>query len=196
MTLLWSMLVLFAFTPLWLFSILIALFFLILAVNNRLVLKLYEAHKALSPKRTISLYSTLLIGDLCAESVYKEYLSDNGKTLMLTAPRRSLEADYQILLHSVSALHENGTCIIIGSKYDKGISLFDVPYLSLTTRKELKVETLLRRSHYPLFFEPLRSLLYFVSTNNKYYLKECPHPDMRKFCDKRNIHLVYLMIER
>lgn len=45
MTLLWSMLVLFAFTPLWLFSILIALFFLILAVNNRLVLKLYEAHK-------------------------------------------------------------------------------------------------------------------------------------------------------
>ena len=41
MTLLWSMLVLFAFTPLWLFSILIALFFLILAVNNRLVLKLY-----------------------------------------------------------------------------------------------------------------------------------------------------------
>lgn len=52
MTLLWSMLVLFAFTPLWLFSILIALFFLILAVNNRLVLKLYEAHKALSPKRT------------------------------------------------------------------------------------------------------------------------------------------------
>ena len=182
MTLLWSMLVLFAFTPLWLFSILIALFFLILAVNNRLVLKLYEAHKALSPKRTIPLYSTLLI--------------DNGKTLMLTAPRRSLEADYQILLHSVSALHENGTCIIIGSKYDKGISLFDVPYLSLTTRKELKVETLLRRSHYPLFFEPLRSLLYFVSTNNKYYLKECPHPDMRKFCDKRNIHLVYLMIER
>ena len=91
MTLLWSMLVLFAFTPLWLFSILIALFFLILAVNNRLVLKLYEAHKALSPKRTIPLYSTLLIGDLCAESVYKEYLSDNGKTLMLTAPRRSLE---------------------------------------------------------------------------------------------------------
>ena len=180
MTLLWSMLVLFAFTPLWLFSILIALFFLILAVNNRLVLKLYEAHKALSPKRTIPLYSTLLIGDLCAESVYKEYLSDNGK----------------ILLHSVSALHENGTCIIIGSKYDKGISLFDVPYLSLTTRKELKVETLLRRSHYPLFFEPLRSLLYFVSTNNKYYLKECPHPDMRKFCDKRNIHLVYLTTER
>lgn len=115
---------------------------------------------------------------------------------MLTAPRRSLEADYQILLHSVSALHENGTCIIIGSKYDKGISLFDVPYLSLTTRKELKVETLLRRSHYPLFFEPLRSLLYFVSTNNKYYLKECPHPDMRKFCDKRNIHLVYLTTER
>lgn len=60
----------------------------------------------------------------------------------------------------------------------------------------IKVETLLRRSHYPLFFEPLRSLLYFVSTNNKYYLKECPHPDMRKFCDKRNIHLVYLTTER
>lgn len=76
--------------------------------KQSLVLKLYEAHKALSPKRTIPLYSTLLIGDLCAESVYKEYLSDNGKTLMLTAPRRSLEADYQILLHSVSALHENG----------------------------------------------------------------------------------------
>ena len=63
MTLLWSMLVLFAFTPLWLFSILIALFFLILAVNNRLDLKLYEAHKALSPKRTNPLYSTQLIGE-------------------------------------------------------------------------------------------------------------------------------------
>lgn len=186
----------FAFTPLWLFSIFIAIFFLALAVNNRLVLKFYEAHKALSPKRTIPLYSTIVIGDLCNVNAYKKYLSDNGKTLMITAPRRSLEADYQILLHSVSALHENGTCIIIGSKYDKGISLFDVPYLSLTTRKELKVETLLRRSHYPLFFEPLRSLLYFVSTNDKYYLKECPHPDMRKFCDKRNIHLVYLTTER
>lgn len=37
-TLLWSILVMFAFTPLWLFSIFIAIFFLALAVNNRLVL--------------------------------------------------------------------------------------------------------------------------------------------------------------
>lgn len=190
------MLVLFAFTPLWLFSIFIAILFLGLTVNNYIVLKIYEAHKALSPKRTINLYSTIVIGDLCDMETYKKYLSNSGEALVITAPERSLEADYQILLHSVSVLHENGTCIVIGSKHNKGVSLFDVPYLSLTTRKELKVENLLRRSYYPLFFEFLRSMQYFFPINDKYSPKECPHPDMRTFCDKRHIHLVYLMTER
>lgn len=132
------------FTKVWITSILIYILILLavlLYVLNKIVRESTNKKKLLSARRNIKRYQYLIIGDMCPHSILKNYISQPSNSFILLSPNRSLDASYQILLHTISILDENGTCIIIdsGKQFKKPYTIFDIPYLSLITRKELKI---------------------------------------------------------
>ena len=128
------------FTSFWYVSIIGFLFIIFYLLEH--LLKGYNA-KALAvmhQRHNIVKIKTLVIGDVCDESIYKKYQS--GETLKIQAPDRSLEASYQIFMHIESVLEENGNLIIVNdSKVDQQrYSVFDIQFLNSITRKELGIE--------------------------------------------------------
>lgn len=182
-------------TKLWVLSLLILLV-IGLFVLNKIVLRKSNKMPLLSAQRKIKKYKYLVIGDLCPYSVLKDYIDKQEDTFTILAPGRSLDASYQILLHTISILDEDGTCIIIDSKrHSKQMyTVFDVPYLSLVTRKELQLESLVRRGFYPLFYEPIKSfsILFHISLGRKRYENViCRDNRFTDFLHKRANQFVY-----
>lgn len=187
--------ILLLFTKVWIISILILLAVL-LYVLNKIVRESTNKMQLLSARREIKKYQYLIIGDMCPHSVLRGYISQPKNSFMLLSPGRSLDASYQILLHTISILDENGTCIIIdsGKHIQKSYTLFDVSYLSSITRKELGIESLENKRFYPLYYEPIKSLqiLFNFSIRRKYKKKDCKDKHFLDFFQHRNIQFIYL----
>lgn len=187
--------ILLLFTKVWIISILILLAVL-LYVLNKIVRESTNKMQLLSARREIKKYQYLIIGDMCPHSILKNYISQPSNSLILLSPNRSLDASYQILLHTISILDENGTCIIIdsGKQYKNPYTIFDIPYLSLITRKELKIEHLEKKRFYPLYYEPIKSLqtLFNLSIRRKYQKENCKDKRFGDFFQHRTTQFIYL----
>lgn len=187
--------ILLLFTKVWIISILILLAVL-LYVLNKIVRESTNKMPLLSARREIKKYQYLIIGDVCPHSILKNYISQPGNSLILLSPNRSLDASYQILLHTISILDENGTCIIIdsGKQIKKPYTIFDIPYLSLIARKELKIEFLEKERFYPLFYEPIKSLLILLnfSLRRRYKNEICKDKRFEDFFQHRATQFIYL----
>lgn len=186
------------FTRLWGLSLLIILTigFLVL---NKIILRKSNKMPLLSAQRKIKKYKYLVIGDLCPYSVLKDYIDKQEDAFTILAPGRSLDASYQILLHTISILDEDGICIIIdsGRYYKQMYTVFDIPYLNLVTRKELQIESLVKRYLYPLFFEPVRSLIILFNLtflNRKFRNVICIDDRFISFFQQRSSGFIYLKL--
>lgn len=184
------------FTRLWILSLLIilAIGFLVL---NKIVLRKSNKMPLLSAQRKIKKYKYLVIGDLCPYSVFKDYIDKQEDAFIILAPGRSFDASYQIMLHTMSILDEDGICIIIDSgRCPKRVyTVFDIPYLDFITRKELHLERLARRESYPLLYEPIKSfsiLLNISLHHNKYENMICNDERFINFFRKRTNQFVYI----
>lgn len=185
-----------SFTKLWVLSLLIilAIGFLVL---NKITLRKFNKMPLLSAQRKIKKYKYLVIGDLCPYSVLKDFIDKQEDVFTILAPGRSLDASYQILLHTISILDEDGICIIIDpERYSKRVyTIFDIPYLNFITRKELHLEWLARREYYPLLYEPIKSfsiLLNISLRHNKYKNMICKDERFVNFFRKRTNQFVYI----
>ncbi len=148
---------------------------------------------ALSPKREIRQWNTLVTGDFTPPHTGS---GNNGNTLLITAPGRSLEASRQILLHTGSALAENGEVIILNKgkeRKNKTYTIFDIPYLGLVARKELGLERLERKARYPIIYEPLKSIRLLLGiSSGKYVPETCPDEVIVNYCKRKGFKLTYL----
>ena len=186
------------FTPFWPISCLFSIGIILLLLNHFIVRKIYAIRTELSALRSINSYRVLVIGDMCKKKTYSSYLQNvPGHSLLLLSPKRSLDASFQILLHTESILEENGCCIIIhnGKFSSKLYSIFDIPYLSFITKKELGLDYLEFRSRWPLIFDLQRSLMFLLNIHSYMYSeKECPDQRIQHFCQKKGIQLIYLTL--
>ena len=188
--------IIFLFTRLWVLSLLIILTIGLFGLN-KIVLRKSNKMPLLSAQRKIKKYKYLVIGDLCPGSVLKDYIDKQEDAFKILAPGRSLNASYQILLHTISILDDGGTCIIVdsGKQSKKVYSIFDLPYLSLITRKELQIESAIRREFYPLFYAPIKSLLLLFDISyhhNKYKNMICTDNRVMDFFQQRTNQFIYL----
>ena len=185
------------FTRLWVFSLLI-IWAIGVFVLNKIVLKKSNKMPLLSAQRKIKKYKYLVIGDLCPYSVFKDYIDKQEDAFIILAPGRSFDASYQIMLHTMSILDEDGVCIIIdsGKHSNQVYTVFDVPYLNLVTRKELQIELLAKRYSYPFFYEPFKSfrILFNKSSNLNYRCTVCNYSKITEFCRYKGVRLVYLTL--
>ncbi len=178
----------------WWLAILFIIVTLVPIVLNHLVRWKQPSIHVFSANREIKKYHTLIIGEKC----HRKYLSPYGEindVLEITSPERSLEASYQIFLHVSSILERGGICIIVDGfkKVKNPYTLFDVSFLSLIVKKELKLEKLTSRIPYPLFFEPYKSFKILLGiTSGKYTETECPNVDINYYCNKKGFKLIYL----
>lgn len=182
------------FTSLWILSILILGGVLFVLVNHIVIREIGHPFQALSSVREIKSYDTLVIGEYAALSEYSSYCNKD-RSVVITSPNRSLEASYQLLLHTISCIEEGGTCIILYNRKAqlKGFTLFDIPYLHPITRKELQIEHLVKQNRLPLLYEPIKSLKMFLHIKKRgFFETECPSTEIKNYCDKKGIHLIYL----
>lgn len=184
------------FTPFWYLS-LISLIGLCVLYLNYVILKKTNKSRLFSSKREIKKYNSLVIGDVCSKDILKSYLPETENSIEIMMYGRSLEASFQILLHTFSILEDGGICVIIhdGKRKRNQYSLFDIPYFNFITLKELGQEKLIRKSSLPLFFEPIKSIcILFGITHSHYNLADCPDEEIKRFCENKNIKLKYLLL--
>lgn len=186
----------FVFTAWWIVSVLLIVGLCLLFVNRTVLLKT-DKRMLLSARRGIKQYKYLVIGDVCAPSRLRDFVSESEGVFAIMSPGRSLEASYQILLHTSSILERKGVCIILHNRYmtkkKRMYSIFDVPYFNLVTKKELGLERLAHKAHFPLFFEPLQSIrMLWKMLPINYKETDCPMDELKFFCRERDFTLIYL----
>lgn len=182
------------FTSLWILSILILGGVLFVLMNHIVIREIGRPFQALSSVREIKSYDTLVVGEYAALSEYGAYCNKD-RSVIITSPNRSLEASYQLLLHTISCIEDDGTCIILYNRKAqlKGFTLFDIPYIHPITRKELQIEHLVKQNRLPLLYEPIKSLKMLLHIKKRgFFETECPSTEIKNYCDKKGIHLIYL----
>lgn len=188
--------ILLSFTPFWPLAIVFLLLGILLIAEQQ-ILKHTNQMDKLYAVRQISLYDGIVIGDTGASKHVKRIFSSGENVLSITAPGRSLEASFRILQHVVSIVPLGGVCVIVdgGYKAKRPYSIFDIPYFSLVTRKELKVEDLISKTSFPLIFAPVQTV--WGEVKHKHYV-EAPCPDERiaDLCRNHEIKLIYLSSSR
>lgn len=181
-------------TPLWMTSILIFTGFVFWYLNRR-VLEITNKSTCFSAQREIKQYTTLVIGDYCSPNILSPYIENNDEAIFIMAPDRSMEASYRILLHTVSILEGEKTCIIVDGRPKRANSytIFDLPYFNLVTKKELGIEKWDIKSRFPLFFEFYKSIRVLFKIYEKHYV-EATLPDRKtsSFCSRKGIKLITL----
>lgn len=86
---------------LWYLALLCLIGIILFLLNLEILSRCNRPRWLLSAQREVSLYRTFIIGDMCPTN-----LARGKDTLVMTAVGRSLEASYQILLHTISGLSE------------------------------------------------------------------------------------------
>lgn len=183
----------FAFTTWWIVSVLIIIGLCLLLVNLIILLKT-DKRRLLSAHRDIRQYKYLVIGDECAPSRLRDFVNESDGIFSIMSPGRSLEASYQILLHTSSVLKDKGVCVILygGQTVKKKYDIFDVPYFSMITRKELGLKSGFK-TLLPLLFEPCKSVQILCGLfPSGYKLADCPMAELKSFCQERGFSLIYL----
>lgn len=195
----------FLFTPYWYITLVIWLMLLLYILMQRLYKHccllnakiinypntiLSKLHNRIEIKKI----HTLIIGDTCVQDIVDKYRL--GNTLSIQFPDRSIKASFLIFMHVESILEDKGRLVILhdSKTAHNNITIFDLPYLSYITIKELNMDTArYRRARYPLLYEPVASVKYLLSSRKDNYVESnCPIEELRHFCQERNIELISL----
>lgn len=163
------------------------------SMNSRVAGASYQTWSLLHNRTEIRKIHTLVIGDTCQPELTGKYAAGNTHTVQF--PDRSLQASWHIFMHMESVLEENGRLIIIhdNSLPQDKLTIFDLPYLSLITLKELDMEKHQRKLKYPLLWEPFLSFKYLRGYKKDGYERQvCPLQELNQFCKERGIDLIYL----
>lgn len=187
---------------LWIFAVLFIVLLLgylsfkvVIHTNALLLNKIRYPLSKLHSKREIKSYHNLIIGDFAAPSCYQHFCA-KGESLVVTSPNRTLEATWHILAHIESILDEEGTCIIIDStkQAKNDISIFDIQYLSLVSRLELKIDSNTFKYRYPLLSNPVTCLKFLLKVYSTGFLQAtCPDERIVNLCKRKRIKLIYLI---
>lgn len=163
-------------------------------INSKVKRLVYGNLSLFDSRRHIKKYTTMVIGDCCSESNYLPYCNNKEEVIAIMSPNRSLNASYQILLHTFCILDEGSTCIIVCKKkmVSNDISFFDIPYLNTITQKELGIESLRHKLLCPLIFSPVITLKQLLDIKSVYHNDTCPNNDIVEFCKKRGLRLIYM----
>ena len=166
---------------------------IIFVVLNKIVVKKANKERInFSTNREIRTINTMVIGDVCSEKLLSSIINKD-KTLYLTCPCRSLNASFQILLHTVSRIDSDGHVVVVDGGSTK-FTAFDTIWMNSITQKELGLETLNKRIKLPLIYHPLISTLILIGyKTNKYIMGECPDKEIINFCQENKIKLTYLI---
>lgn len=158
-------------------------------ILNRLTEKKIQAvQKPFSPYSGIRNIEHLIIGDFCNPS---EFIPEGRSYIAILAPDRSLNAAFEVFRHTESILDENkGNVIFVCKKRNnnKGLSLFDVPFMAEVTVLQKKLQKLVHKSHYPIFYAPWQSFRFLLDLSWKTNWHEEIVPDhIKDFCMERHI---------
>lgn len=169
-------------------------FKVVIHTNALLLNKIRYPLSKLHSQREVKSYCNLIIGDFAAPSCY-QHLCEKGESFVITSPNRTLEATWHILAHVESILDEGGTCIIIDSAKQArtDISTFDVPYLSLVSRLELKIDSNTFKYRYPLLSAPIICLKFLLKVYSMGFIEQtCPDNQIVSLCKRKGFRLIYL----
>ena len=183
------------FIKVWLWALVLFAIIVCAVLNQIIKKKYYQEYVNFTPKREVKIINTLVIGDVCSLKTLTKFI-DKDKTLFLTCPKRSVEASFQILLHTFSRIDGNGHIVIVdnGEKSHSVYTFFDTIWMNYITKKELGLERISGRSKYPLLFNPFVSFLILIGyKSNKYKMDVCPDNEIINFCKERNFKLSYLI---
>lgn len=187
--------ILLLFTKLWLLSLILLAIIAGIVLNQIVRNKTFREYVNFMPNREVKTINSLVIGDTCSLKTLSK-LIDIDNSLLLTCPKRSLEASFQILLHTFSRIDSDGHIVIIdnGKERRKGFTPFDTIWLNYITKKELGLEKISGRCKFPLLFNPFVSILILIGyKTNNYQLDICPNKAIIDFCQERNFKLSYLI---
>ena len=150
------------------------------------IAKSNSAFNSMSPIRNID---RLIIGDMMKLPNELKV----GSFLQIEAPNRSLLSSYEILRHTHSILKDDGEAEVIlvvkRSNMSKGkYTIFDIPFFHYITIRQKKLEKLQRNMYYPLLYDPLNSLCYWLKIRTKGYTEvdNTIDDNISKFCTERN----------
>ena len=138
-------------------------------------------------------FDYLIIGDLNNEEIK---VPNNLKYLKFEAPDRTLFASYIILRNRFSWLREDGrgTCIIVVKKKNNNlnrISPFDIPFLHPIEIKKYQLYRQQKKLRYPILYLDKSLRFLFGSRKDKAIRVACPNEEIVRFCNERNINLIY-----
>ncbi len=180
------------FVKLWVVSIILFITIIFVVLNKIVVKKANKERINFSANREIRTVNAMVIGDVCSEKLLSS-ITNKDKTLYLTCPGRSLNASFQILLHTVSRIDSDGHVVIVDGGSTK-FTAFDTIWLNSITLKELGLETLSKRIKLPLIYHPLISTLILTGyKTDKYITDECPDKEIINFCKGKQLKLTYLV---
>ena len=180
-----------AYMGLWPLSLVFLAAVAVIIVNIIAQRPIYKSLRILHNRTTIKEFDTLVIGDYCDMNDIEINIS---RTAFFQSADRSYAASYQIFMHVHSLLNNGGRLIFINdtSVNPDAITIFDVLYLHPITRKELKIENLTNKIRKPFIFEPIKTLKNVLKLKKRGFKQaECKN-GLHKFCEERNIELIYL----
>lgn len=118
--------------------------------------------------------------------------------IQITAVGRSLEASYEILKHTSSILRENGGEVYLVTDENiqrEKFSVFDIQWLHPITILKYNLFHLERKTRFPLFFAPVKSLRFLLNIYKSGQILESQLPDdnlfteIAGFCQARDFKL-------
>lgn len=172
--------------------------FVALYLLNRRILRKNETIRSvfsLTPSSPRN-FDYLVVGDLCNT---ENIVPKNSRSICFLAPERTTEASFLIFKHVFSLLKENGgnVVFVVNRKnlFSKRITLFDVSFLHQVTIKRLGLQSLLKKSRFPLIFSPLLSIKFLLCTLQRRKLRResFPQTEIEEFCKERKISVDFFV---
>lgn len=181
------------YTDFWYLSLLFVAILVCWIINKLVIRKMSAPTADLNAFRDVKEISSLVIGDVCSDTLFSETI-DKNKALYFMCPKRSLEASYQILLHTFSRIASNGSVVIIDGKSNEQYMPFDVIFFSEITKLEKNIDSSKMRFKYPIIFYPLVSVLILIGYKRCNYKESfCFNKEITDFCKEKKIKLTYLV---
>ena len=161
-------------------------------LNWPIINMLYGPLNKVSSTRPVETIDTLIIGDICSDSVIKRYCSLRH-CIKLLMPGRSLSASYILLSHFTSILPKGGKVVIIDGHGQDKLTAYDYPYLSQLSRLEYAIVDQPRKRACPILYIPIKSIQLITKIGGFGYREsECQYPEIVNFCNRKGLQLIYL----
>ena len=169
-------------------GLLMAAYFL----NRKIRRDIWLPKERLNARRKVETVKTLVIGDVCSRKILSRHC-DLSKSMIITAPDRSLATSALLLDHLESVLCSDGTVVIVGSKHPcrQLVTAFDIPFIGLITALELGINRNSSAYAFPLLLHPVRCAK-LLGGRRVRTVGKCPDQHIAALCKRKGFRLIYL----